>query len=251
MTVSSSTSASTWTQKWSGAPGRVRWTSACSAAARSAGRADGGEIEGEERIGKRLAAVAGLFLRVAEADDDRVLGADEWRAALEVADRGRTVAGGQREVHRRRLARGLGRRLVEVGVPVEEQETGGGAAAQRECPTEQHAAVATEDERNVAGVEHRPDRVGEGDGIRGDLRPVEHAALGIADPGCGRGRDRRGDACAERPRQAVPEQRVPESLHSWRAQPEPRGRPDDGETDGGREAGRASRAERLTPRSAR
>src|SRR4051794_33486813 len=39
-----------------------------------AGRADRGEIECKERLGKRLAAVAGLFLRVAEADDDRVLG---------------------------------------------------------------------------------------------------------------------------------------------------------------------------------
>ena len=68
-------------------------------------RTDRGEIECEERIGKRLAAIAGLLLRVAEADDDRVLGADEWRAALEVADRGRTVAGGKREVHRRCLAR--------------------------------------------------------------------------------------------------------------------------------------------------
>ena len=130
---------------------------------------------------------AGLFLRVPEADDDRVLGADEGRAALYVADRWRPVAGDQREVHGRRFARGLGRRLVEVGVTVEEQEPGAITAAQRERPAEQHTAIAAEDERHVAGVDHFPDRVGEGDRVCDHLGPIEHATRRVAHPGAGRG----------------------------------------------------------------
>ena len=49
-------------------------------------------------------------------------------------------------------------------------------------------------------------------------------------------------------RQAVPEQRVAESLHPWRAQPKPRGRPNDGDAGGGR--GRVTHRPQSLPRAA-
>ncbi|HET7049405.1 MAG TPA: hypothetical protein VFI54_14175 [Solirubrobacteraceae bacterium] len=90
-------------------------------------------------------------------------------------------------------------------MPIEEQEPAAAAAAQREGSAEQHAAIAAEHERHLADVEHRPDSIGECDAVGGNLWRVEHAALRIANPGSGRGRNDRGDARVKCPRQTVPE----------------------------------------------
>jgi hypothetical protein len=193
-----------------------------------AGRADCGEIEREERFGKRRAAIACLFLHVTEPDDHGILGPDKRREALELTDRRWPMARDQREVHRCCLTRRLDGRLVEVGVPVEEQEAGATAAPQRQRPAQQHAAIAAQDERHVAAVEYSPDRVRQGHGVLGDLGPVEHTACRVHAAGPARGRDSRGDACIQCLGQAVPQQSVAEPLHSGGPQAEPRGRLNDG-----------------------
>ena len=75
-------------------------------------------------------------------------------------------------------------------------------------------------------------RVCENAGILGDLAPVEHAALGVADPGRGRRLHGCGGNCAESPRQTALHQRLPQPLHTHRSQAEPRGRLDDDEAAG-------------------
>ena len=66
---------------------------------------------------------------------------------------------------------------------VEEQQPAATSSAHRQRPAEHHAAVAAKHKRHVAGVEHRPDRVGECDGVCRDLWRVEHAAHRIANTG--------------------------------------------------------------------
>lgn len=192
-------------------------------------RADSREVEGDQLGPEGLAAVPNLSLRVAEADDDDVLRANERRASFDVADLARAVPCDQRNIHGRGLTRGLGRGLVEVRVSVEKQEPGTSAATEGERPAQQHAAIASEDERHVADIEQRLDGVGESERIRDDFRPVEYAARLIADSGRRRGRDGCCDSRVERPCQTVPQKRLCEPCHPGCAQPETRGRLNDGE----------------------
>ena len=150
MTASSRTSQSRWIQKPSSS-GRPRRSSAVPAA--SSGRAAEGPRRSMTAMAvssmRRLPASFGL-LRVAAADMDDILVPDQRSPPVEVRDDAGTPSGGQREVHRRRFAVGLGLGLVEVGVTVDEQQSVTTAAAEREQVAEQDRAVATEHDRELA-----------------------------------------------------------------------------------------------------
>jgi hypothetical protein len=64
-----------------------------------------------------------------------------------------------RPVHRRGLAVGFGFWLVEVSVPVDEQQPVTATTPQRQQIAENDRAVATEHDRDVVGIEHPAGRV--------------------------------------------------------------------------------------------
>ena len=95
-------------------------------------------------------------LGIAAPERDDVLVAHQRPAALEVRHHRRTAARGQREVHRRRLAVGLGLGLVEVGVTVEEEQPVAAATLEREQAAEHDRAVAAEHDRKFASISTEP-----------------------------------------------------------------------------------------------
>lgn len=79
---------------------------------------------------------------VSPGELDDVLIQYQRTAALQVGHDIRSSAGSQRQFHRSGLAVGLGFRLVEVGVPVDEEQPVTPAAPQRQQVAEQNRAVA-------------------------------------------------------------------------------------------------------------
>ncbi len=195
MRASSRTSTSRWTQKPALPPAARRSTAWCAAAAAPAARTP-----------SRPTACSGLG-RVAEAEGDDVLVPEQGAAAFEVGEQPRATAGGQGELHRGRLPGRLRRRLVEVGVAVEEQQAVASAAFQGEEVAEQDRAVTAEDHGKAAPVENTADRVGQAGGVLRDTGRVEdpggRVPLGIV--------SRRLDPAGPRRPQAVLQPRVEQS----------------------------------------
>jgi hypothetical protein len=89
---------------------------------------------------------------------------------------------GERQVHRRGFAVRIDLGLVEVGVAVDEEQPEAAAPPERESGPEQNRAVAAEDDRELAGVEHALDCVRKhrrpvGDRLRVQ-RPRDRVTLG-------------------------------------------------------------------------
>jgi hypothetical protein len=100
-------------------------------------RAHRRQVEGKQVRRERPAAFGGGGLGVAEPKRDHVVVAQQRPTTLEVGEEFGAAARHQRQVQGRRLARGLGPRLVEVGVPVEEEQAVAPAPSQRERAPEQ------------------------------------------------------------------------------------------------------------------
>jgi hypothetical protein len=122
----------------------------------------------------------------------------------------------------------LGLRLVEVGVPVQEQQAVAGAAPQRQGDAEQDGAVAAEHDRDCLGVDGGAEGVGQRDGVVAQPVRVEQTR-GRVDLGVeGRGGQPRPGPGAQPLGQAGGEQGLGEPLDPRGAQAEVGGRLDDG-----------------------
>ena len=86
---------------------------------------------------------------------------DQRSQAVEVGEHPWTPARSEGEVHRSRLSARFGRWLVEVGVPIDEQQPVAAASAQSQQIAEQDRAVASEHDRDLATVEDFASRCGE------------------------------------------------------------------------------------------
>jgi hypothetical protein len=113
-----------------------------------------------------LAAGPGRLLRIPPRELDDVFVADQRAATLEVGHDVRTPAGGQGQIHGRGLAVGLGVRLVEVGVAIDEQQPVTPAPPQGQEAAKQNRAIPAEHERDV------PDSQDLTDGVRQGVRVV-------------------------------------------------------------------------------
>src|SRR5215510_12412997 len=71
------------------------------------------------------------------------------------------MAGREREFHRRGLAIWIRLRLVEVCVPIDEQQAEPTAPLQCECRAQQNRAVAAKNQRELATIQYMSDRIGQ------------------------------------------------------------------------------------------
>jgi hypothetical protein len=117
--------------------------------------------------------------------------------------------------------------LVEVGVPVEEEQAVAPAPPQRERAPEQDAAVAADHDRELAAVEHRPDGVGEPQRVVAKADRVEHPGRRIDPRVKGRGSQPAGTSSPEPLGQTRREQGIGQGLDPLCAQAETRWRLDD------------------------
>jgi hypothetical protein len=90
------------------------------------------QVERPEVRWERLAALGSGGVGVPVREHDHILVAHERPAAFQVRDDFGATAGNERQVHRCRLAARFGLGLVEVGVPVEEEQAIPSAPPQRE-----------------------------------------------------------------------------------------------------------------------
>jgi hypothetical protein len=110
--------------------------------------------------------------------------------------------------------------LVEVGVPVEEEEPVAAAAPQRHKVAEQDRAVAAEHHRELAPADDRADGIGERDGVFDKAARVKQHGLGIALGFVRRRLDATGAAGAEPFGQTRGEQRLGQRLDPFWEQAE-------------------------------
>ena len=140
---------------------------------------DRGQVKAQDVRRQRLAAVLTLFVRVPKSERHGVRRTDQRTTLFEVCHERRTVPGREREIHRRRLAVWIRRRLVEVGVSVDEEQPEPAAPFEREHRAEQDRTIAAQNQRELGVVEHAANRIGE---VRTPCRDgvgVENARLRI------------------------------------------------------------------------
>ena len=108
-----------------------------------------------------LAAVLPLLLLVAIAEGDDVLLTHQRSQAVEVGQHGGAVSRHDREIHGSHLAVRLRLGLVEVGMPIQEEQPVAAQAPQAERAADQVAAVAAEHDGEGASTKLAPDGIGE------------------------------------------------------------------------------------------
>jgi hypothetical protein len=166
---------------------------------------------------------------VSTGELDDILVEDQRPATLEVGEEFRATAGGQGQIHRRDLAVRLRLGLVEVHVPIDEQQPMAAAPPQRENGAEQNRAVPTEHDRDLAGVEHLGSGVRES--VRVGLQPVRvaDARRRVAPGFVGWGCHLPGEASSDRVGESCVEQRSRKMLDARRGKPQHRRSLNDGE----------------------
>src|SRR5687768_12097453 len=95
------------------------------------------QIESEHVGGQRLAAIASLLVNVTESERNRIVSPDEGPSVFDVGQERRSVAGREREIHRGRLAVGIGLGLIEVRVAVDKEQTKSSVALERQRRSQQ------------------------------------------------------------------------------------------------------------------
>ena len=175
------------------------------------------------------ALAAGLLglVGVTPSEHRDVFVSDQRSATLEVGQQARTPARGERQVHRGGLTAGIGFRLVEVGVPVDEQQPVAAASAEGQQVAEQDRAVAAEHDRDVAPVEHLTGRRGEQMRVVAKPRRVEHAGVGVTRPVVGQRTHASATTGPEPVGEAGRQQRLRKPLDAAGEEPERRRRLDD------------------------
>jgi hypothetical protein len=152
MIVSSSTSASRWTQNptTSVLDKALDGASSCIACAPFANLS---QIDNPDRgVFNTLTAMHRGILGVAAPECHNVLVPDQRAPTLKVGYDLGPAAGAEREFHRCRLTIRLSLRLVEVGVAIEEQQPVTAAALKGEQATEQDRAIAPEHDGKLSDV---------------------------------------------------------------------------------------------------
>jgi hypothetical protein len=102
---------------------------------------------------QRLTSMSRRLFCVSEAERHDVLIPHERPTAFEVGHERGASPGGERQVHRSRLAIRLDLGLVKIHVAVKKQQTVTAAPAQGEQVPEQDAAVPAEHDRELAASE--------------------------------------------------------------------------------------------------
>ena len=110
---------------------------------------------------QRLAAVLTLFIGVTKSERHGVRRTDQGTTVLEVCQERRTVPGREGEIHGGGLAVWIRRRLVEVGVPIDEEQAEPAAPFEREHGAEKDRTIAAQNQRKLTGVKHAADRIGQ------------------------------------------------------------------------------------------
>ena len=170
-----------------------------------------------------------LLLRIAEAERDDVFVAHQWPQSFEIRQQLRAVAGREREIHRRRLAVRIGLGLIEIGVPVDEQQSVAAAPAQRERAAEKNRTIAAEQDWKLVALHDVGDGVRELHRILGNSARIERQRLWIALRVVGGGGYyATGATRVQLVCQAVLEQHGWQSIHACRLETEDRWRFDDG-----------------------
>jgi hypothetical protein len=123
---------------------------------------DRGQVDDCDR-GVLDSLAAGRFCLggIAPPEHHDIFVSDQRSATFEVGEHTWTSARGEREVHRSGLSASFGCWLVEVGVPIDEQQPVPAASAQRQQVAEQDRAVAAEHDRDLATGENLASRRGE------------------------------------------------------------------------------------------
>lgn len=155
------------------------------------------------------------FVSITPSDRHDILVADERRSPFQVGDDDGSPARGQSKVHRRRLAGGLGLRLVEVGVTIEEQETIPADAPEREQVAEQDRAVSAEDDGECATVQSRANRIGQFNRKPCDRVWIEEECFGIPARVIGRWYDAASVPGFQHRCQSRVQERVGECFHAF------------------------------------
>jgi hypothetical protein len=112
--------------------------------------------------------------------------------------------------------------LVEVGVPVQEQQSVPAESPEGECIAEQDAAVATEYDRELAPPNYRSNCIGEGKGVVAKPDGVEHSRHRVDHWIERRSRKARREASVKPLRESRGEECIRELLHTGRPQAEMR-----------------------------
>ena len=122
---------------------------------------DRGQVEGQDVGRQRLAAVLTLFVSVPESECHGVRRTDQGTTVFEVGQERRTVPGREGEIHGGSLAVWIRRRLVEVGVSIDEQQAEPTAPFEREHGAEKDRTIAAQNQRKFTCVKHAADRIGQ------------------------------------------------------------------------------------------
>src|SRR4029453_19072804 len=118
-------------------------------------------VERQDVGRQRLAAVLMLFVSVPESECHRVRRTDQGTTVFEVGQECRTVSGREGEIHGGSLAVWIRRRLVEVGVSIDEQQAEATVPFEREHGAEKDRTIAAQNQRKLTGVKHAADRIGQ------------------------------------------------------------------------------------------
>ncbi len=171
-----------------------------------------------------------LFIGVAKSERHRVRRTDQRTALFEVCQQRRTVPGCEGEIHRGRLAVWIRRRLVEVGVSIDEQEAEPAAPFEREHGAEKNRTIAAQNQRKLTSVKHATDRIGQSRTPVCDRTCVERSGRRVTLVAIWQRLDAAGMPRAQAVRQPVLEQRLRQTIDSRRLQAKHGRRFDDGVT---------------------
>ena len=174
-----------------------------------------------------------LFIGIAKSECHGVRRTYQGTTVLEVCQERRTVPGCEGEIHGGGLAVWIRRRLVEVGVSIDEQQAEPTAPFEREHGAEKDRTIAAQNQRKLTRVKHAADRIGQPRAPVCDGTCVESAGRRVTLVAIWQRFDTAGVPRAHAFRQPVLEQRLRQTIDSRRLQAKSRRRFDDGVTTPG------------------
>jgi hypothetical protein len=124
------------------------------------------------------ASVRGL-VGVSARELDDILVQHQGAPSVELGHDAWSSPGGQSQIHRSGLAVWLSLRLVEVGVPVDEEQPMAPPSPHRQQVAEHDRAVATEHDWEIASVEHVAGRIREVVRVVAQRRRIQQPGGGI------------------------------------------------------------------------
>ena len=188
---------------------------------------------GDAAVPDVLAAEPVVVAEDPVTDQRDVLGAHQRREPVQVGERPGAAAGGEGEIQRGYLPVRLVGAVLEVGVPVQEDQAVAAPPPQGQQRAQDNAAVAAQHHGQPAGLQRGLDDAGQGEGHVGDAPGVEHAGGLVAPVVIGRHGHVLRVVAAQEGMQAGGAERRGRQFHAARAQPQRGGDLDDQRTHPG------------------